>query len=36
MPFLGEDEVMTIYDGQPSLWMCCMSNPSLGTPSHCG
>jgi hypothetical protein len=36
MPFPVEDVVMTIYDGCPSPGMRYMSNPSLGTLSHCG
>jgi hypothetical protein len=36
MPFPGEDAVMTIYDGCPLSGMRCVSNPSLGTPTHNG
>jgi hypothetical protein len=35
MPFLEEDAVMTIYNGRPSLGMRRVSDPSLGTPTHC-
>jgi hypothetical protein len=34
-PFPKEDMVMMIYDGRPSLGMCRVSNPSLGTLGHC-
>jgi hypothetical protein len=36
MSFLREDAVMTIYDACPSPGMCRVSNPSIGTPAHCG
>jgi hypothetical protein len=37
-PFPGEDTIMMIYDGcplLPPLGMHYLSNPSLGTPTHC-
>jgi hypothetical protein len=36
MPIPREGTVMTIYYGRPPLGMCHVSNPSLGTPAHCG
>jgi hypothetical protein len=33
-PFLGEDVVMTIYDGRPSPRMHHVCNPSIGTLGH--
>jgi hypothetical protein len=36
MPFPREDAVMTIYDGPPSPGVRLLSNPSPGTPAHCG
>jgi hypothetical protein len=35
-PFLGEDAVMMIYDGRPTVGMCRVPNPSLGTPTCYG
>jgi hypothetical protein len=35
-PFPGEDTIMTIYDGRPTLGMHRVSNPSPETPAHCG
>jgi hypothetical protein len=35
-PFPGEDAIMMIYDGRPSSGVFHVSNPSLGTPAHCG
>jgi hypothetical protein len=35
MPFSGEDMVMTIYDGRPSLQVHHMSDPGPGAPTRC-
>jgi hypothetical protein len=36
MPSPGEDTVMMIYDGHPSLGVCHMSDPGLGAPARHG
>jgi hypothetical protein len=36
IPFPGEDAVMMVYDGCPPPGRCRVSNPSLGTSTHCG
>jgi hypothetical protein len=35
MPFSGEDTVMTIYDGRPSLQVHHMSDPGPGASTRC-